>query len=462
MIFDFDVTGNFTASLFDSVVFLSHFDGTDAATTADDISPVNATMTFVDNAQIDTAQSVFGGASLLLDGAGDCVTCPNDPLYKFADADFTIDARVRFASGASGVDTIASFWDWNGANDNASWIMRHSLSANSMQFTYSTTGANNSTVSWSWTPSTETWYTLRLCRVGNFLYFFVDGTIVGSGQAFSSTLYESDTALLMIGGWESESISDPFEGHIEEVRIINGIGLSDASYTVDPNGFFYTEVTLLCDFDGTDGQTSFYDQSLLAAQATFVDDAQLDTAQSKFGGSSLLLDGTDDYVSFPATAAFDFDDGDFTIETWVRFAVDPGTGNQCLFSKWAIAAGQASFFLGLRNNSLDFIYSTNGTNSFTIGQAWNPVEDVWYHVAVCRDGANVRHFIDGTQIGSTDTSISTSSINAGTDILTLGTILSGATATEVLDGWMDDVRFTKGKALYTANFTAPTEAHPKL
>jgi len=58
---------------FDSVEFLSHFDGADAATTAVDESDNNHTIVFNAEAQLDTAQQKWGTASLLLDGSVDSV-----------------------------------------------------------------------------------------------------------------------------------------------------------------------------------------------------------------------------------------------------------------------------------------------------------------------------------------------------------------------------------------------------
>ena len=50
---------------------LLHFNGSDGSTTITDES--GKTWTAYDNAQIDTAQSKFGGASMLLDGVGDYI-----------------------------------------------------------------------------------------------------------------------------------------------------------------------------------------------------------------------------------------------------------------------------------------------------------------------------------------------------------------------------------------------------
>ena len=58
---------------------------------------------------------------------------------------------------------------------------------------------------------------------------------------------------------------------------------------------------------------------------TFNGNSQLDTAQKKFGDSSLLLDGTGDYISIPTSTEFGFGTGAVTLECYVRPAVVSGT-----------------------------------------------------------------------------------------------------------------------------------------
>ena len=63
----------------------------------------------------------------------------------------------------------------------------------------------------------------------------------------------------------------------------------------------FPKVKLLLPFDGSNGATSTTDSSNANNSVTFVGTAQLSTAQSKFGGSSLLLDGNSDYISVSYT-----------------------------------------------------------------------------------------------------------------------------------------------------------------
>lgn len=58
-------------------------------------------------------------------------------------------------------------------------------------------------------------------------------------------------------------------------------------------------VTLNVPFDGADAATLADDFSYKEHTLTFNANAQLDTAQSKFGTASCLFDGVGDYVSIP-------------------------------------------------------------------------------------------------------------------------------------------------------------------
>jgi hypothetical protein len=73
---------------FASVSALLHFDGSDGSTTFTDVT--GTIWTANGNAQIDTAQSVFGGASGLFDGTGDFITTPDATKFSLSNADFCI------------------------------------------------------------------------------------------------------------------------------------------------------------------------------------------------------------------------------------------------------------------------------------------------------------------------------------------------------------------------------------
>ena len=207
--------------------------------------------------------------------------------------------------------------------------------------------------------------------------------------------------------------------------------------------------------DGADASTTFTDES--AKTWTARGNAQIDTAQSVFGGASGLFDGTGDYIDTPDSADWQLDGGSnankWTIDFRVRFNGDPGTGGVGFVAQ--IADSTLDFWaFELGNNALNFWSRVGGTNVILISNAWNPASATWYHVAVVKDGTNgYMMFVDGTQVGSTQTDTSTLANFAVA--LTVGSFTLAATAF-ALNGWMDEFRISKGIARWTANFTPPT------
>lgn len=84
--------------------------------------------------------------------------------------------------------------------------------------------------------------------------------------------------------------------------------------------------------------------------------------------------------------------------------------------------------------------------------------NTWQHVAVSRDVNSLRSFINGTQVGSTTSNSSSWDATSGTGA---GVFIGAANLTAVsppnyhFNGYMNDCRFYKGTAKYTANFTPP-------
>jgi Concanavalin A-like lectin/glucanases superfamily len=82
--------------------------------------------------------------------------------------------------------------------------------------------------------------------------------------------------------------------------------------------------------------------------------------------------------------------------------------------------------------------------------------NTWYHVAVCRAGTQHYIAVNGTvsTVSITNRTADTSAANQR-----VGQSATGG-AEGYFAGWLDEVRVTQGRALYTANFTPPTAAFP--
>lgn len=142
-----------------NVLTLLHFDGADASTTITDSADSPHTYTAIGNAQIDTAQSVFGGASLLCDGTGDWVQSADsaDWILGGGTGNFTIDFRVRFAT----VTACGFAAQRDNGNDN--WVFEM-VNTTTIGLRTTAGGAGGLALTWSWTPSTATWYHVALVR----------------------------------------------------------------------------------------------------------------------------------------------------------------------------------------------------------------------------------------------------------------------------------------------------------
>lgn len=191
-----------------------------------------------------------------------------------------------------------------------------------------------------------------------------------------------------------------------------------------------TTVSLL-HFEGTDGSTVMNDQYGKAWVAE--GNAQIDTAQFKFGASALKGDGTGDEIEV-THSDFVFGTSDFTIECFVRY--DTRSGNNFAFI-WAAGWGAYTF------SSQWAVFNGVASNVILGGTV---ADDTWYHVAVCRNGTNLRLFINGVQTGAT----ATDSTNHTSGTMRIGT---------QTNGWVDEFRVTR-EALYTANFTPPSGPFP--
>jgi len=224
---------------------------------------------------------------------------------------------------------------------------------------------------------------------------------------------------------------------------------------------YFNDVSLLLHCDGTNGGTTFTDSSSNSLTVTPNGDAQISTAQSKFGGASGVFDGTGDYLSIPSTTELNFGTGDFTIEAWVRLISQTNDYGSILSSNVGSFSSPSVFILcfgenaPLTNQRKKVAFGTFATNPIVLGTTLLNINQ-WYHIAVSRAGSTVRLFIDGIiENSATDTS----SINFDSSGSRIGhNLWDGASG--YFNGYIDDLRITKGVARYTSNFTAPTLAFP--
>ena len=172
---------------------------------------------------------------------------------------------------------------------------------------------------------------------------------------------------------------------------------------------------------------------------------------------SVLFDGTNDRLEIADSTDFEFGSGDFTVEAWFTQPNQSGSGasSSTIVNKWHNTSGAKEWILRIDNgtgsNVLQFIHTTDGnSNIFTTGNTALG-NDTWYHVAAVGDSGTIKLFVNGTQQSNTGTQ---GTINAYSNPLYFGYNLSSDG--QWMDGKISNARITKGQALYTSSFTAPT------
>jgi hypothetical protein len=224
---------------------------------------------------------------------------------------------------------------------------------------------------------------------------------------------------------------------------------------------FFSNVEVLLGFNGSDGSTTFTDDSGTPKTFSASGNAQLDTARSKWGSAGLLLDGTGDWISASA-AALNLNSEIYTIECWAYYdQVNYDTGGQsarCLFSNWVQQSnGRVVISVG-SNGSININeQAANGTSSHIAASAINafPLQQ-WVHVAVTRDltssSGTLRVFLNGVIVASVTGVAARSDYGNNCKV---GAFAAGGGFDNTWKGSMDDFRLTKGLCRYTSNFTSP-------
>lgn len=224
----------------------------------------------------------------------------------------------------------------------------------------------------------------------------------------------------------------------------------DVESATDPD---FSSVVSLLHFDGADGSTTIVDVTGKSWSAT--GNAQLDTAQKKFGTASLLTDGAGDYISTSSSTDFSLTaSGDFTVEFWLYLTdKDNSDGNAvvCVGNAsgyWQFLVRSNQIQINLRNATGGAFSDLTASQTLANGQ--------WHHYAWTRASGTNRLFYDGVQL--TTSGSLPSNPTQGTHAAYVGANYNGgATSTA---GQIDDVRITKGVARYTSNFTPPTAPFP--
>lgn len=186
--------------------------------------------------------------------------------------------------------------------------------------------------------------------------------------------------------------------------------------------------------------------------------ASYEIAVSKFGGGSLLLDGSGDYLTIPDHASWDVYNSlldSWTIDMWIKFSAAPaGTQvficqRQDVNNSWAfyhVAAG------GLRFNIV-----SGGSEEAEQGGAIADTE--WHHVALVKIADKVGIYKDGAQVVYKQITLT----GAFASVLYIG---QNGNSANYYQGYIDELRVINGNPFtaspnsgLTDTISVPTSEH---
>lgn len=202
--------------------------------------------------------------------------------FNIGASDFTMETWIRFDALPAASAYASIFSNWNTSqNEQAYRLILGGSSFNNgcLQFDTCTDGTpstQQTMVQYPWTPKTDVWYFLTLCRSAGELLLFVDGVQLGLPVTDSRTYFNDPTYFMV--GQELTGNSGPnlvantfMTARLDETRITNGVGRYTSTFT-PPTAAFprgssdpdWADVALLMGYDSAIIDESSYAHTIQA------------------------------------------------------------------------------------------------------------------------------------------------------------------------------------------------------
>jgi hypothetical protein len=382
------------------------------------------------------------GWSNFFNGSNAYLNAGNAAALQLTTQDFTIEFWYNPTITAFG--HICGTWRTTSGASIYTWLVGGN--STSVGFSYSTSGsyepANDYIVSAIVNPFQ--WTHIAIVRNGSTITIFKDGVVAQTKNTMSNIA--STTQSLWIGGNVDLQY---FGGYLSNLRLLKGTALYTSNFT--PSTSPLTAITntslLTCQsnrfVDNSTNNFTITPSGTPSVQAFSPFAPQFQWTAPVIGGSG-YFDGTGDYLTAAANAAFQFGTGNFTIEYWyyptvfgTNTPIDMGYANTGSYVIQNASDGKPYFYSG----------STGLVFTATTGYLLN----AWNHLAVTRSGTTLSMFINGVRVGT-----ATNSTNFNANFaLGIGGSPTHSTVYEVT-GYLSSVRLLKGTAVYDPTLTTLT------
>ena len=168
---------------------------------------------------------------------------------------------------------------------------------------------------------------------------------------------------------------------------------------------------------------------------------------------SVDFDGTTDELEVSDSADFDYGSGDFTLELWINPNINDHSSKLIHAHTSGSNEGPCNLYFDNSGTNMLTLYSSSNGGSFDVSSGTEfgiiPAKS-WTHIAVAREGNNIRMFRNGINVATIS--------HSGSMMNPTGTFdIGGRLGGNFFNGKISNFRVVKGTAVYTTSFTVPTE-----
>ncbi len=211
---------------------------------------------------------------------------------------------------------------------------------------------------------------------------------------------------------------------------------------------------LLLHMDGVDGAQVFVDSSADNKAVYVTGDVFTSDTEKQFGLTSAKFDGTGDHLHVDDDDDWSFTNGDFTIDCWVYIETFAHPNNI-----WAQGSdNNDNYRFGFTDANGFYVYSRkDSVTRINFVLDHDVAVQTWTHIALVRHGNNFYFFVDGVL---KDTDVDADHVASLSGSAHIGAANNGAWI-YLFEGYIDELRITKGEARWITNFTPPAAAYDK-
>ena len=451
---------------FKNVTLLLHGDGSNGAqnNTFIDSSTNNFTITRNGNTTQGSFSPYGSNWSNYFDGSGDYLSAPSNTAFDCGTGDWTFEAWVFISTRTNSYPVV--FGNNRGAwttdalaltvsnADNAAYNDKFVFGWNNGGFTSPSAGTSQLLVASS-TNSNNTWYHFAVVRNGTSIKMYRDGVQVASATISSGATFNWGYNGALLGGGNWDGAGSYFNGYISNARFVKGTAVYTAAFT--PSATPLTAITntslLTCQ------SNRFIDNSTNNFTITrngdvkvtnFAPFAPSSAYSTSTNGGSTFMDGNGDYLTLASNTNLAPESSAFTWECWFypnSFVGNTGDGD----TLWLTASGLQ---IGCDANTANWGMARAGV-AWRLQTSTFPTNGMWNHLAIVRSGTGSNQaaiFLNGTRVaqGTISDTLPAGSTNV---------FSSNGSASNCIDGYVSNLRFVKGTAIYdpaNSTYTVPT------